>query len=416
MMTNLGSGDVSVGMFSAHVNAAGGGVGATANQAASDGRRSVVDVSEAGGSETTGDADSTPEAASAAEVEGNMNGESGSEDQAGRTEAAEANGVSDSEGAESGARQRGMWGAPQQPFPAAGSIPVKGEAAGTLITGDTTAVVVTDSGSTAGTTAAAAHDQAAEHLAVTAMETGSSQPLEGLQQAPATAQQTTATTESGGLVSPELQQELALAQPPESTAQPPASTARPPESTAQLPESTAQLSESTAQPPVATATTSNETAARPAAGQYRRVAWAPVYNPFPAAGLSGAIGKQPQLPALTDPLDIAKQQASTLSAVSNGEASSGDAMPGRSLTQEHVPDSIHGIQHVTESTSQAQAVSGPELESAEGLTHPADGSAAAEQHNPEESEAAVAAECPPSHSMQQVLGEQVNLQLYWAYH
>ena len=415
-MTKPGSGGVSVGISSPHVNAAGGGVGATANQAASHGRRSVVDVSEAGGSETTGDADSTSEAASAAEMEGDMNGESGSEDQAGRTEAAEANGVSDSEGAESGASHRGMWGAPQQPFPAAGSIPLKGEAAGTLISGDTAAVVVTDSGSTAGTTAAAAHDPAAEHLAVTAMETGSSQPLEGLQQAPATAQQTTATTESGALVSPELQQELALestTQLPESTAQLPESTAQLPESTARPPESTAQPSESTAQPPVATATTSNEAAARPAAGQYRRVAWAPVHNPFPAAGLSGAIGKQPQLPALTDTLDIAKQQASTLSAVSNGEASSGDAMPGRSLTQGHVPDSIHGIQHVTESTSQAQAVSGSELESAEGLTHPADGSAAAEQHNPEESEAA---ECPPSHSMQQVHGEQSNLQLCWAYH
>ena len=170
-----------------------------------------------------------------------------------------------------GTKPRGKWGIPQQPFTAAGRGTAAGESAGSLLSSAATAVVPGDSALSTLATAVSAESAAAKELpgpaqaeSATAGETYPTAvpDVAAEPKSPSTAAATstgTAATAATEVVSPiASQQELA-----------------------------------TAQSAAATADAGSGTSERPAAGQYRRVAWAPVQNPFPAAGQKLAAPQQP---------------------------------------------------------------------------------------------------------------------------
>ena len=170
-----------------------------------------------------------------------------------------------------GTKPRGKWGIPQQPFTAAGRGTEAAESAGSLLGSAATAVVPGGSALSTLATAVSAECAAAKELprpdhaeAATAGETEPTAVPDAAAESnsPSTATATatgTAATAGTDIVSPiASQQELA-----------------------------------TAQSAAATAGAGSGTSDRPAAGQYRRVAWAPVQNPFPAAGQKLAAPQQP---------------------------------------------------------------------------------------------------------------------------
>ena len=174
-------------------------------------------------------------------------------------------------GTSAGTKPRGKWGIPQQPFTAAGRGTEAAETAGSLLGSAATAVVPGGSAVSTLTTAASEESAAAKELpelaqaeSATADETAPTAvpDVAAESKSPPTATATstgTAATAGSEIVSPiASQQELA-----------------------------------TAQSAAATAGAGSGTSDRPAAGQYRRVAWAPVHNPFPAAGQKLAAPQQP---------------------------------------------------------------------------------------------------------------------------
>ncbi|KAL0023111.1 hypothetical protein WJX77_002676 [Trebouxia sp. C0004] len=87
----------------------------------------------------------------------------------------------------------------------------------------------------------------------------------------------------------------------------------------------------TAQSAAATAGAGSGTSDRPAAGQYRRVAWAPVHNPFPAAGQLLAAPQQP---------------------LSHAHATDSDTHAGARLTQEAEVTQTHSHATAAESATE----------------------------------------------------------------
>ena len=172
-------------------------------------------------------------------------------------------------GTHAGTKPWGKWGIPQQPFTAAGRGTEAAEDASSLLGSTATAVV--PGGSAPSTTAVSAKSAAVKELpepaqaeSATADEAAPTAVPDAAAESnsPSTATATstgTATTAATEIVSPiAIQQELA-----------------------------------TAKSAAATAGAGSGTSDRPAAGQYRRVAWAPIQNPFPAAGQIVATQQQP---------------------------------------------------------------------------------------------------------------------------
>jgi len=170
-----------------------------------------------------------------------------------------------------GKKPRGKWGIPQQPFTAAGRGTEAAEHAGSLLGSAATAVV--PGGNALSTLTAAVFEESAaakelpepDHAeSATADETAPTAvpDVAAESKSPSTTTATstgTAATAGTEIVSPiASQQELA-----------------------------------TAHSAAATAGAGSGASDRPAAGQYRRVAWAPVYNLFPAAGQLLAAPQQP---------------------------------------------------------------------------------------------------------------------------
>ena len=213
----------------------------------------------------------------------------------------------DSNGA--GARSRGRWGQVQQPFIAAGQATGSNDS--------TTAAVLLGSTQIAQLTAVAGDGNASSGFTAEVPSTTLNTAEESLHQS-RTDEGSTAVASSGQVskaqASAPKQQAAAdfsdikqpataveassLALPAAvSPQEPPASTA----ATGSL--HTAATAES--QLPTAAGSTTaaglpataSAAATRPAAGSYRRVAWAPVQNPFPAAGQSGAVPEQALLSA-----------------------------------------------------------------------------------------------------------------------
>ena len=174
-------------------------------------------------------------------------------------------------GTHAGTKPRGKWGIPQQPFTAAGRGTEAAEDASSLLGSTATAVVPGGSAPSTFITAVSAESAAAKELpepaqaeSATADETAPTAVPDAAAESnsPSTATATstgTAATAATEIVSPiAIQQELA----------------------------TAQLA-------AAIAGAGSGTSDRPAAGQYRRVVWAPIQNPFPAAGQLVAASQQP---------------------------------------------------------------------------------------------------------------------------
>lgn len=176
---------------------------------------------------------------------------------------------------EAAARARGKWGAPQQPFIAAGRSTPHRESATQLMSHEDahTAVPAGSVGNPEVTTAVV--DPEAEPAA---------QLAESLQPESATAE-LEATTFTASSHLPQSSEVSIMP----TDGQTSATLASGESSEVESPQ---QQSDSHQQP-AATAVADRETAVKPAAGAYRRVAWAPVQNPFPAAGATADAAAAP---------------------------------------------------------------------------------------------------------------------------
>jgi len=170
-----------------------------------------------------------------------------------------------------GTKPRGKWGIPQQPFTAAGRGTEAAENAGSLLGSAATAVVPGGNALSTLTTAVSEESVAAEEL-------------------PEPAQAESATA---GETEPTAVPDVAAESNSPSTATATATGIAATAGTEVVSPASSQQELATAQSAAATAGSGSGTSDRPAAGQYRRVAWAPVQNPFPAAGQKLAAPQPP---------------------------------------------------------------------------------------------------------------------------
>ena len=259
------------------------------------GREAVVSTPGRTAESDTGGAIST-----AGSVSGTEEAEAGVTDgqQVAAVAAADTEGSNTSE--EASARARGRWGVPQQPFTAAGKGTDSGATAGELIRGDRSAEDFPATAVVGPPTTAEQLGQSVEEGIATAKQTvttvkaDSAGPSGSLQEEHATVDEATATA---GEQSPELHGLVPVV---DETAA-----------------ANAEPATANAEPATATTTADSNSADRPAAGQYRRIAWAPVQNPFPAAGHTRAGAQQPPPSAgqagavATQPLLVFRTESST---------------------------------------------------------------------------------------------------------
>jgi len=170
-----------------------------------------------------------------------------------------------------GTKPRGKWGIPQQPFTAAGRGTEPAENASSLLGSAATAVVPESNALSTLTTAVSEESVAAEEL-------------------PEPAQAESATA---GETEPTAVPDVAAESNSPSTATATATGIAATAGTEVVSPVSNQQELATAQSAATTAGAGSGTSDRPAAGQYRRVAWAPVQNPFPAAGQKLAAPQQP---------------------------------------------------------------------------------------------------------------------------
>lgn len=193
------------------------------------------------------------------------------------TDAAEPSApTSNAEGStRAGAKARGSWGAPVQPCIAAGKSATSKETAAQLMRNDT---FTTNTAVTLG-------PEDTNQLA-TAVAEANSQADAGLAESPrrkVTTAEAAATNSATDIQLP--QGDMLPEQPTAQQASATSATDRSPAGATSPQQPSAGVG---AQQAVATAEAGQKTAVRPAAGSYRRVAWAPLHNPFPAAGATTA--------------------------------------------------------------------------------------------------------------------------------
>ena len=200
-------------------------------------------------------------------------------------------------------KARGTWGAPKQPFIAAGKSTSSKETAAQLMSSDAvpaavasspesssevdTAVAEADLQIAAGLADSAQHEVATAESAATTSAADSLLPGNMAPEVPTAKQSlaTPATDTTPAATSPG--QHSADTQQAQHTQQHAQQAQHPQQHTQQWAQQ-AQHTQQDAQQALAIAEGGKQAAAKPAAGSYRRVAWAPVQNPFPAAGATAA--------------------------------------------------------------------------------------------------------------------------------
>ena len=256
---------------------------------------------------------------------------------------------------EAATRARGRWGTPQQPFVAAGRSTPHQLSAAQLMSHDdaNTAAPAGSVGDLEVTTAVVDPEaQAAAQLA------------ESLQPESATAEleATTSTTSS------HLPQSSETSIMPTDD-QPSATCALAERSEGQSP----QRQSDRHQQPVAIAVVDRGAAVKPAAGAYRRVAWAPVQNPFPAAGARAAAAAAPLASCSTHGASHAADSSSGHVARQEAFEQASKSVNGSSLEPESCGSeqagAAQGVPELqeAEATASADMLSGADVEQGEEL-------------------------------------------------
>ena len=218
------------------------------------------------------------------------------------------------------ATARGKWGVPQQPFTAAGRGTDTGEGIGPLLGGTTTAAASQP-------TAAVAPATNVSSLLTSEADQSQAAPekSEAFGQKPATTAEDEQTTglDASTLTDPTGQDSTV---PHQTTAGTGGSS----------PSGAGHERGASTDPAVATTCPGGGPSDRPAAGQYRRNAWAPVQNPFPAAGQPRAVSQQLQ-PQPQHVRESARQAG------------------------EYLPEEVTPAQSQSHVTTESEGISGPQI-------------------------------------------------------